>query len=174
MDADLAQGGRQRGSEREQGETAMHKATTRAEEMFRQKFARFGELVTTMDEEQAWEKMLEGYAERQKQHMGAFIEKATLAEGFTRALPFFTQLGMDMAVFDISTPGVDAVLEVQRTCPVLSLCQEYGFAKPCRVICELDVEATRRAFPGMQGEILSRQADGACVCVFKYERARPA
>jgi predicted ArsR family transcriptional regulator len=148
----------------------MNNGTKQAEEMFRQKFALFGKLVAEMAEERAWEKMLEGYPERQKKHMGAFIEHATLAEGFTKAMPLFKQLGMDMAVFDISTPHVDAVLEVQRTCPVLSLCQEYGFSKPCRVICELDVEATRRAFPGMQGEILSRQADGACVCVFKYER----
>jgi hypothetical protein len=148
----------------------MHNTITQAEEMFRQKFARFGKLVTAMAEDRAWEKMLEGYPERQKQHMGAFIEHATLAQGFTRAIPLFKQMGMDMEVFDISTRHVDAVLEVQRTCPVLSLCQEYGFAKPCRVICELDVEATSRAFPGMTGEILSRQADGACVCVFKYER----
>ena len=148
----------------------MHNGTTQIEEMFRQKFAQFGKLVAEMTEERAWEKMLEGYAERQKKHMGAFIEKATLAQGFTKAMPLFKQLGMDMEIFDISTQGVDAVLEVQRTCPVLSLCQEYGLSKPCRVICELDVEATRRAFPGMKGEILSRQADGSCVCVFKYER----
>jgi predicted ArsR family transcriptional regulator len=148
----------------------MNNGTRQAEEMFRQKIALFGKLVAEMAEDKAWEKMLEGYPERQKKHMGAFIEHATLAEGFTKALPLFKQMGMDMAVFDISNQHVDAVLEIQRTCPVLSLCQEYGFSKPCRVICELDVEATRRAFPGMQGEILSRQADGACVCVFKYER----
>jgi predicted ArsR family transcriptional regulator len=148
----------------------MNHGTSQAEEMFRQKFARFAKLVAEMTEESAWEKMLEGYAERQKQRMGAFIEHATLAQGFAKAIPLFKRLGMDMAVFDISTPHVDAVLEVQSTCPVLSLCQEYGLSKPCRVICELDVEATRRAFPGLKGEILSRQADGACVCVFKYER----
>jgi hypothetical protein len=34
----------------------------------------------------------------------------------------------------------------------------------------MDVEATKKAFPGTSGEILSRQADGACVCIFKYER----
>ena len=155
-------------------ERAMRHGTTQAEAMFRQKFARFEKLVAEMTEERAWEKMLEGYPERQKQHMGAFIETATLAEGLTKAIPLFKQMGMDMEVFDISNQHVDAVLEVQRTCPALSLCQEYGLSKPCRVICELDVEATRRAFPGMTGEILSRQADGACVCVFKYERRMPA
>jgi predicted ArsR family transcriptional regulator len=149
----------------------MHQRPSPAAEMFRKRFALFGTLVAEMAEERAWEKMLEGYPERQRQHMGAFIEHATLAEGFTRAIPLFKRLGMDMQVVDISTPHVDAVLEVQRTCPVLSLCREYGFTSPCRVICELDVEATRRAFPGMKSEILSRQADGACVCIFKYERA---
>jgi predicted ArsR family transcriptional regulator len=77
---------------------------------------------------------------------------------------------MEMAVVDISTSSSDAVLEVQRKCPVLDLSAEYGFARPCHVICEMDIEATRRAFPGIQGEILCTQADGACVCVFKYER----
>jgi predicted ArsR family transcriptional regulator len=152
----------------------MHNATKQAEEMFRKKFARFGKLLAEMAEERAWEQMLEGYPERQKQHMGALIENATLAEGFTKAIPLFKQMGMDMEVVDISNRHVDAVLEVQKTCPALSLSQEYGFSKPCRVICELDIEATRRAFPGLQGEILSRQADGACVCVFKYERKMPA
>ena len=152
----------------------MTSGTIQAEEMFRKKFARFGTLVAQMTEESAWEKMLEGYPERQKMNMGAFIENTTLAEGFTKAIPLFKQMGMEMEIVDISNRHVDAVLEVQRTCPVLSLCQEYGFSKPCRVICELDVEATRRAFPGMKGEILSRQADGACVCVFKYERELPA
>jgi predicted ArsR family transcriptional regulator len=152
----------------------MNNATTQAEEMFRKKFALFRKLLAEMPEDRAWEKMLEGYPERQKQHMGALIEKATLAEGFTRAIPLFKQIGMAMEVVDISNQYVDAVLEVQRTCPVLSLCREYGFSTPCRVICELDVEATRRAFPGIKGEILSRQADGACVCVFKYEREVPA
>ena len=77
---------------------------------------------------------------------------------------------MEMEVVDISTPNTDAALEIQRKCPVLGISGEYGFARPCRVICEMDVEATRRAYPNMTGAILSTQADGACVCVFKYER----
>ncbi|HEY7709369.1 MAG TPA: L-2-amino-thiazoline-4-carboxylic acid hydrolase, partial [Candidatus Entotheonella sp.] len=156
------------------GRTAMHNRTSQAEKMFRQKFERFGKLVGEMGDQDAWEKMLEGYPERQRKSMGTLIENASLAEGFAKAIPLFKQMGMTMEVIDISTPHVDAVLEIQRTCPVLRLCQTYGFAKPCRIICEMDVEATRRAFPGLQGEILSRQADGACVCVFKYERARQA
>src|SRR5215207_6498468 len=152
----------------------MSKQTLKAEEMFRKKFETFRELVATVGEEQAFEKMLEGYPERQKKQLGALIDDTSLADGFTKAIPIFEKMGMEMGVYDISNLGVDAVIEVQRSCPVLAVCKEYGLAKPCRVICEMDVEASRRAFPGMDVEILSRQADGACVCVFKYERRAQA
>ena len=52
------------------------------------------------------------------------------------------------------------------------LASEYGFEKPCPLICELDVRATREAFPGMKGKILCAQADGDNVCIFKYERKK--
>jgi predicted ArsR family transcriptional regulator len=123
-----------------------------------------------MGPEQAWEKMLEGYPQRQKEHMGTFIDNATLAKGFTQAIPAFKKLGMEMEVIDISNQGSDAVLEVQRRCPVLGIYKEYGLEIPCHVICEMDIEATRRAFPEIKAEILSRQATGDCVCLFKYER----
>ncbi|SRR6266496_3755430 len=142
----------------------------RAEEMFRRKFETFRNLAEQLGEEKAWEKMLEDYPERQKKQMGRFIDNVTLVEGFTKAIPVFKQIGMEMEVIDISNRNTDAALEVQRHCPVLQLCKEYGLDTPCRVICEMDVEATKRAFPGMKAEILSRQADGACVCLFKYER----
>lgn len=140
------------------------------EEMFRGKFETFRILTEQLGEEKAWEKMLEGYPERQKKQMGAFIDHAPLAKGFTKAIPTFKQIGMEMQVFDISNNGTDAALEVQRSCPVLQLCKEYGFNTPCHIICEMDIEATKRAFPDMKATILSRQADGACVCLFKYER----
>lgn len=75
-----------------------------------------------------------------------------------------------MEIVDISNKGMDAALEIQKTCPVLSICKEYGIEKPCSIICDLDVKATKEAFPGMKGNILCSQADGACVCMFKYER----
>jgi len=138
--------------------------------MFRQKFQTFRQLAAQSSDDLAWEKMLEGYPERQKKRMGAYIDDISLAAGFRKAIPAFQQMGMQMEVVDISTSSSDAALEVQRTCPVLDLSAEYGFARPCHIICEMDVEATRRAFPGIHGEILCTQADGACVCVFKYER----
>jgi len=148
----------------------MSKQAPKAEKMFRKKFETFRELAIAVGEEQAFEKMLEGYPERQKKQLGAFIDDRSLADGFSKAIPIFEE--MEMGVYDISNLGVDAVIEVQKSCPVLAVCKEYGLAKPCRVICEMDAEASRRAFPDMNVEILSRQADGACVCVFKYERAQ--
>ena len=136
-----------------------------------QKFSKFKELSEQSGAEYAWEKMLEGFPEQQQHRMTPFIANATLAEGFTRAIPLFRSAGMEMEVVDISNRNQDAVIEIQKYCPYLEICKEYGFETPCHVICEMDIEATSRAFPEMKGEILSRQAFGSCVCLFKYERA---
>jgi hypothetical protein len=83
---------------------------------------------------------------------------------------------MEMQVVDISNNNMDAVLEIQRVCPALNfkLHSEFGFEKPCRVICEMDVAATNKAFADMnlKGSILCSQVDGNCVCMFKYERPK--
>lgn len=134
------------------------------------KFARFRELKREHGEEVAWERMLEGFPELQKQRMSPLLALPTLAEGFRAAVPYFSAIGMEMDVVDISNRGVDAVLEIQRYCPWLEVCREYGFETPCHVICEMDMEASRRAFPEMKGEILCRQAFGSPVCIFKYQR----
>lgn len=141
-------------------------------EMLKKKFEQFNRLKEELGEKKAWEKIFEGYPERQRTNMGQFIENNTLAEGFSKAIPFYKQIGMDMEVVDISSKDSDAVLEIQKTCPVLSVCRDYGFEKPCALICELDVRATREAFPGMKGAILSAQANGDSVCLFKYERKK--
>ncbi|MCF8382325.1 MAG: L-2-amino-thiazoline-4-carboxylic acid hydrolase [Chlorobium sp.] len=139
-------------------------------ESARKKFARFRELKREHGEEVAWESMLEGFPELQKQRMDTLLALPTLAEGFRAAVPYFRAVGMEMDVVDISNRGMDAVLEIQRFCPYLEVCREYGFETPCHVICEMDMEASRRAFPEMKGEILSRQAFGSPVCIFKYQR----
>ena len=141
-------------------------------EMLKRKFEQFNQLKKELGEEKSWEKIFEGYPERQRKKMGQFIDNNTLAEGFSKAIPYYKQIGMDMEVIDISNNGIDAVLEIQKTCPVLSVSKEYGFDKPCDLICALDVRATREAFPGMKGEILSAQAAGESVCLFKYEREK--
>ena len=142
-------------------------------EMFRDRFARYRALAEQHGDAAAWEALLEGYPERQKAHMGPLISGARLADGFRKAVPMFQRIGLDMEVFDVSNAGVDAALEVQRRCPFSALGKEHGFERPCRVICEMDVEATRRAFPELRGAVLCARADGHAVCVFKYERPDP-
>jgi hypothetical protein len=148
----------------------MQNADTELMGSARKKFAQFRELSEQHGESVAWETMLEGYPELQKQRMGPMLALPTLAEAFRAAIPFFEAAGMKMDVVDISNRGIDAALEIQRLCPYLEVCREYGFDTPCRVICELDMEASHRAFREMKGEILCRQALGSPVCIFKYER----
>ena len=139
-------------------------------EAARKKFARFSELSAVYGAEQAWETMLEGFPELQKQRMGPLLALPTLIEGFRQSIPVFNAIGMEMEAVDISNRGIDAALEIQKVCPYLEVCKEFGFDIPCHVICELDMDASRRAFPEMKGEILCRQALGSPVCIFKYER----
>jgi hypothetical protein len=152
----------------------MQNANTELIESARKKFSRFRELSEEHGEAVAWETMLEGFPEIQKQRMGPLLALPTLAEAFRAAIPQFKAIGMEMDVVDISNKGIDAVLEIQRICPWLEVCKEYGYDIPCHVICELDMAATRLAFPEMKGEILCRQALGAPVCIFMYERAAKA
>jgi hypothetical protein len=133
-------------------------------------FSKYREIADRAGETAAWETMLEGFPELQKERMGALLALPSLAEGFRAAIPFFEAVGMSMEVVDISGRGIDSALEIQRLCPWLDLCHEYGFDIPCHIICEMDMEASRRAFPGLKGEILCRQALGAPVCIFRYER----
>ncbi|MCC5618137.1 L-2-amino-thiazoline-4-carboxylic acid hydrolase [Nostoc sp. CHAB 5836] len=143
---------------------------SKAVSMFRNRFAAYKKLIDKIGEDAAFEKMMQAYPDQQKAFMGAFIDDTTLAEGFTSAKPVFRLMGFNMEVVDISQNGVDAVLEIQRVCPVLHLAKEFGLESPCTVICEMEQEATRRAFPGIKAAILSKQANGDCVCTFKYER----
>jgi predicted ArsR family transcriptional regulator len=139
-------------------------------ESARRKFARFRALSEKHGESEAWETMLVGYPEAQKERMGPMLAMPTLAGAFRAAIPFFAAVGMEMDVVDISNRGIDAVLEIQRVCPYMEVCRAFGFDTPCHVICELDMAATRLAFPEMNGEILCRIAHGSPVCIFKYER----
>jgi predicted ArsR family transcriptional regulator len=138
----------------------------------KQRFATFKKIMDESGEQKAWDTCFEGYPERQKKMMGQFIDNNTLAGGFSAAVPFFKQIGMDMEVVDISTDDQDAVLEIQKLCPVLDVAREHGFEKPCRIICEMDVAATKEAFENMKGDVLARIADGHCICIFKYERPK--
>jgi hypothetical protein len=104
--------------------------------------------------------LMQGYAERQKKSLGPYIENNSLFEGFSRAIPVYAQLGMVMEAVDISDNGMDAVIEVHHVCPFMDMAREYGFERPCPVICDLDIEATIEAFDGFKGKTISCKADG--------------
>jgi hypothetical protein len=113
---------------------------------------------------------MEGYAERQKKNMGPFFEGCTLYEGFKKAAPVYGSFGMQMQPVDVSNNGRDAALELQLKCPFMDMARESGLARPCPVICELDMQAMVEAFDGLSATILTTMMDGACACVFMYER----
>lgn len=138
--------------------------------LFRNRFKRYQKLTEEMGEDAAFEKMMEKYPEQQKVLMGALIDDNSIAEGFKKSIPLLQLMGFITEIVDISDCDRDAALEIQRVCPALSLAQECGVDSPCRVLCEMEQEAARRAFPGMKAEILSKRSEGASVCLFTYER----
>ena len=142
----------------------------KAVKIFRRRFSKYKQLVDEIGEEAAFEQLMVNYPERQKELMGMFIEHDTIANGFQKVRPIFHLMGFETEFVDVSENGSDAALEIQRVCPVLPLAREYGFATPCRVVCEMSQEAARRAYPEMKASILSKISEGDCVCVFKYER----
>ena len=143
---------------------------SKANNMFRNRFVKYTKLAQEIGEEAAFEKLMENYPEQQKLLMGAFIDGTTLAKGFQKTIPLLRPAGFITEIVDVAQDGQDAALEIQRVCPALSLAKEFGFETPCRVLCEMEQEAARRAYPEMKATILSKIAEGDCVCVFKYER----
>ncbi|AGY59863.1 L-2-amino-thiazoline-4-carboxylic acid hydrolase [Gloeobacter kilaueensis] len=148
----------------------MNMTDSKALAMFKNRFKAFRTLADKIGEDAAFEKMMQGYPEQQKAFMGAFIDHTTMAAGFNEAKPVFRLMGFEMDVLDVSQGDTDAVLEIQHVCPVLSIYRDYGLSSPCLVLCEMEQEAVRRAYPQMKAAILSSKAKGDCVCVFKYER----
>lgn len=144
-------------------------------DVFRKKFETYRKVCDESGSQAALEALFEGYPERQKQNMGTFIDKYnTLAEAFSAAVEPYKQIGMEMLVHDVSNNNFDAVLEIQRTCPMIAnnIHTEFGVERPCDVVCELDVKATNTAFPDIKGHVLCRQADGFSVCMFTYQRPK--
>jgi predicted ArsR family transcriptional regulator len=139
-------------------------------DMFKKKFDDYKQIVAVEGPQEAHDFLMKGYAERQKKSLGPYIENNSLYEGFKKAIPVYAQLGMVMDAVDISNKDMDAVIEVHRVCPFMDMAKEYGFEKPCPIICDLDIEATIEAFDGFKGKTISCQADGDCVCIFQYER----
>lgn len=139
-------------------------------DMFRKKFEDYRRLIDEHGEEHARAALMEGYPERQKKNMGPTFEGCTLYEGFKKAAPVYGSFGMEMHPVDISNNGRDAALEVMVRCPFMEMARDFGFEKPCTVICELDQEAMALAFEGLSVKILTTMADGDCACIFMYQR----
>jgi hypothetical protein len=144
-------------------------------ELFSKKLETYRRIADKDGEKKAWATLYDGYPERQRKLLGSFLKEGeTLAQSFAKGIPMYKKNGMDMAVVDISNSGRDAVLEIQRVCLILKheLHKKYDVKDPCRVICQMDIDATEEAFADvdMKGRILSAQAKGDCLCIFKYER----
>jgi predicted ArsR family transcriptional regulator len=151
------------------GRPAKQDKKAQARAMLAGRLRRYLELRDERGDEAAREVLLEGYPERQAARMGPLISGTSLAAGFGKALPLFEAMGFLEEAIDISTADEDAVMEVCRTCMCLDAAADVGVA-PVPILCELDFEATRRAFPEMSVEALRRQADGHHACVFRYSR----
>lgn len=140
------------------------------EEFFRNRFETFKKLSEEMGEQKALKKMFEGYSEKLRKRMEQYIDNTTLAEGLRNAISEFEKGGWKMEVVDISNNGMDAALEIQKVCPAMDISREFGYEKPCFLVCDPDGPAIKEAFPDMKAETLCQQADGDCICMFKFER----
>ena len=148
----------------------MSEQTNPAEAFIRKRFETFKELSEQTDQEKALQTMFAGYADQVKQRMEPYLKKPTLAEALREAVAEFNKNGWDMDVVDISNKGIDAAIEIQKVCPVNNIHKEFGYESPCFLICAPDGPAIKEAFPDLNAETLCRQADGACICLFKFER----
>ena len=141
-----------------------------AEEMFRKKFEQYKAVLDKEGPQAAWDALMEGYPERQRQNMGPIIDKMSLYEAFRKAIPIYESLGMKMTAIDISNQGLDAVLETHSICPFLEMASEIGLERPCPVVCDMDVAAADAAFEDVTGKMLARMTDGDSICMFTYTR----
>jgi hypothetical protein len=123
-------------------------------------------------EDAAREELLEGYPELQRAKMGPLITGVPLIEGFQKAVPMFAAIGVTEEVVDVSSGPADAVLEIAITCMCCDAAADLGREDPGPVLCELDFEATRRAFPELSVRAERQQARGDKLCVFRYSRPR--
>jgi predicted ArsR family transcriptional regulator len=125
-------------------------------------------------DQQAFEALLEGYPEQQRRLMGPYIESKSLADGFREVREVFAELGIREEIVDVSTHERDAAIEVLTTCMCQNACEDMDLPESSSLLCELDFEATRRAFPGIAIDVHHRIVDGAFACVFRYSRRSEA
>lgn len=140
--------------------------------MQQERLTRYLQLRSEVGEQAALEALLEGYPERQRAKMGPLISGGPLIRGFEKAQPMFAALGVRQELVDLSTDDTDSVLEINVTCMCADACADAGLTDQLPLLCELDFEATRRAFPEMIVLPVRRIVDGANACVFHYSRPR--
>ncbi|RKS77042.1 hypothetical protein BZB76_2411 [Actinomadura pelletieri DSM 43383] len=133
------------------------------------------ELRAEQGPERAREAMLDGLPEKQAARLGPAVAAGSLAEGMARALPWLAAAGLVHEVVDDSRPDEDAAIEIALTCTCVTAAEELGLAaaETEPLLCDLELEATRRAFPRLRVRALARRAEGARVCVFRYSRDTP-
>jgi predicted ArsR family transcriptional regulator len=148
----------------------MNEKERRFRERQRGRFAQYLSLREEVGDRQAFESVLEGYPEQQRRLMGPYIESTSLAAGFREVRDLFAELGIREEIVDVSTGDEDAAIEVLTTCMCQEASEAIGLTEPSPFLCELDFEATRRAFPGMTIDVHHRMVDGAFACVFRYSR----
>jgi hypothetical protein len=124
--------------------------------------------------DRAREIALAGLPERQSARLGPLLQNPKLAHGLAQAAPALAEIGILTEFIDVSTADEDAAVEVMLTCTCLAAAAELGQQAAEPVICDLDVEATRRAFPDLRISTLARQTDERRICAFRLSRAAPA
>lgn len=153
---------------------AIHRPMNEEEfrEMMRKRLAHYLRRRDEIGHEAAFEELLAGYPELQKKLIGPRIAGQSLSEGFSSGRAAFARLGLIDDFIDISTTETDAVIETLLTCMCENAMRDCGITEPCSVLCALDQEAARRAFPEMQIQQLRKKVDGAPLCVFHWARKR--
>lgn len=153
---------------------AIHRPMNEEEfrEMMRKRLAHYLRRRDEIGHEAAFEELLAGYPELQKKLIGPRIAGQSLSDGFSSGRAAFARLGLIDDFIDISTAETDAVLETLLTCMCENAMRDCGITEPCSVLCALDQEAARRAFPEMQIQQLRKKVDGAPLCVFHWARKR--
>jgi len=141
-------------------------------EMMSRRMAHYLRRRQEVGHDAAFEELLIGYPELQKRLMGPRIAGRSLSEGFASGKQAFAQLGLIDDFIDISTDDSDAVIETLLTCMCENAMHDCGVSEPCSILCALDQEAARRAFPEMHIAQLRKKVDGAPLCVFSWARRR--
>jgi hypothetical protein len=145
-------------------------AAAHARRAMGEQLRRYLELRDEHGPDRAREMALAGMPQRQAARLGPALAAPTLADGLGPAVPALAAIGLRVEFLDISTPEEDAAVEIMLDCSCRAAAAELGRETIEPVLCELELEAARRAFPDFGIRTLARQADGRHVCAFRFSR----